>query len=256
MTVARAKRGPADVAKATVIAAEAVVAQSKASLEQARRDLESTIIRSPINGFIVDRRVNVGQMVAPTANAPSLFLIGKALDKMQIWASVNEADIRHIRRGMDVRFTVGAFPKEIFHGTVTQIRLNATLTQNVVTYTVVVSFENRDLKLMPYLTANVQFQVENRKKALMVPNTALRWTPRPEQVASDSRPSVQAAGDQTSRGCLWVKDRDGEHVRPVAVQVGPSDGTVTEVSGPNVKEGMEVVVGEERASAVKPKQTP
>lgn len=98
-------------------------------------------------------------------NAPSLFLIAKALDRMQVWASVNEADIRRIHQGTDARFTVDAFPNEVFLGKVIQTRLNATMTQNAVTYTVVISFENPDLKLLPYLTANVQFQVGSRKRA-------------------------------------------------------------------------------------------
>jgi RND family efflux transporter MFP subunit len=245
LTMARARREPPEVAKLYITAAEAALAQSRAALSQAKTNLEATLIRSPIKGFVVDRRVNIGQTVVTNLNAPSLFLIGKALDKMQVWASVNEADIRRIRQGMEARFTVDAFPNEVFQGKVTQIRLNATLTQNVVTYTVVIIFDNPHAKLLPYLTAHIRFPVGNRKNVLMVPMMALRWKPRPGQIATDVRPSAEAGRDQNSRGRLWVKDEDGTHVRRVAIQVGTSDGTMTEVSGPEVKEGIEVVVGEE-----------
>ncbi len=146
------------VTQAAVAMVEAGLAQSRAALKLDEINLGYTTIKSPIKGVIIDRRMNVGQAIA-SVNSPSLFLIAKDLRNMQVWASINETDIGRIREGMKVRFTVAAFPRDVFTGTVTQIRLNATMTQNVVTYTVVVAFKNPDLKLLPYLTANLQFEM-------------------------------------------------------------------------------------------------
>jgi RND family efflux transporter MFP subunit len=244
---AKAKQQTPEVAKASLEAAEATVQQSQSALAVARTNLDYTVITSPVKGVIIDRRVNVGQNVAPAGpNAPSLFLIAKDLKKMQIWASVNEADVARIRKGMEVRFTVDAFPKETFKGTVSQIRLNAAMVQNVVSYTVVIAFENPDLKLVPYLTANVQFQVEKRKNVLRVPNAALRWKPVPDLVGSNAAASeAQGANRSLSPGpALWIKTPDGQHVQRIPINVGLSDGLLSEVSGPDVKEGMKVVIGE------------
>ena len=231
------------VPKAVVDAAEAAVEQSKAALEQAQISLNHTVIKSLVNGVIVDRRVNVGQNVAPTPNAPTLFLIAKNMKNMYILASVDEADIGRIRDGMAASFTVDAFPNETFIGKVIQIRKDAQRTQNAVSYTVVLSFDNSNLKLMPYLTANLKFQVETRRDILLVPNAALRWKPRTEMVAPDARESDQTAKDKDNYCRLWVKDPDGQHVRQIDVQTGLTDGTMTEISSPDVKEGMEVVIG-------------
>src|SRR5262249_49090764 len=150
--------------------------------------------------------------------APSLFLIAKDLRRLQIWASVNEADIGQIRPGQPVRFTVDAYPNESFKGDVGQVRLNATMTQNVVTYTVGVNTDHGSGKLLPYLTANVQFEVDQRKGVLLVPNAALRWRPQLPQVAPDARPAYAqalqrkpgAAGEPAeehgNRGIVWVED--------------------------------------------------
>jgi HlyD family secretion protein len=152
-----------------------------------------------------------------------------------------------------VRFTVDAYPGEVFRGKVAQVRLNATMTQNVVTYTVVVETDNSNLKLLPYLTANLQFEIEQRNGVLLVPNSALRWKPRPSLVAPEaretafappSRPSKPGKEQQQDRGRLWIQE--GDFLRPVEVQIGAADGAQTEVSGSELKEGMEVVVGEIR----------
>ncbi len=240
------------MAEANLAVGQAAVRQAEAARELAKTNLDYTIIRSPVHGVIIDRRVNVGQTVVASLNAPSLFLIAKDLRRMQIWASVNEADIGRIRAGMPVRFTVDAYPGEPFRGKVAQVRLNATMTQNVVTYTVVVETDNADLKLLPYLTANVQFEIENRKDVLLVPNAALRWKPRPSRIAPDCREAVleapvrppAPAKEPRERGRLWV--HDGEWLRPIEVQIGPTDGTQTEVSGSDLREGMEIVIGEMR----------
>src|SRR5262249_12654673 len=155
------------------------LSRSEAMLREAQVNLGYTQIRSPVDGVIVDRRVNVGQTVVAGLNAPSLFLIAKDLTKLQVWASVNEADIGNIHAGQSVRFTVDAYPKETFVGQVAQIRLNASMTQNVVTYTVVISTDNSQGKLLPYMTANLQFEVDRRHDVLLVPNAALRWKPQP-----------------------------------------------------------------------------
>ncbi len=185
-----------EVAKANVEVGKATIVQNKAALDMAITNLGYTVIKSPVEGVIVDRRVNIGQTVAGgSLNTPSMFLIAKDLSKMQVWSSVNEADIGKIRsrKEMPVLFTVDAYPGEIFQGKVVQIRLNAVSTQNVVTYTVVVAFDNSDFKLIPYLTANLQFQVEEHKDVLLVPNAAVRWKPRPEQVVPELREKMASA---------------------------------------------------------------
>ena len=235
-----------EVAKANVAAGVATIRQNRASVDTARINLGYCTIKSPVRGTIIDRRVNIGQTVVASLNAPSLFLIAKDLTKMQVWASVNEADIGHIRMDMPVRFTVDAYPGQMFRGKVTQIRMNATMTQNVVTYTVVVTTDNSNGKLLPYLTANVQFEMDQRSDVLLVPNAALRWKPQASQIdpaVSKTAISAESANTQ-NRGCLWV-EADGSFVRPLEVVVGVSDGTMTEISGSGVKEGTQVIVGEE-----------
>ena len=258
------------LAKVKVAVMEAGVKQSDAALRLAKTNLDYTVIKSPVEGVIIDRRVNVGQTVVASLNAPSLFLIAKDLRRMQVWASVNEADVGRIQPGLPVRFTVDAFPRQVFLGKVKQVRLNATMTQNVVTYTVVVLTDNSDGQLLPYLTANVQFEIDRCQNVLLVPNAALRWRPRTNPAATDnarttapSAPNLRdreppaktakASGtsqaaksgqEQGESGRLWVKK--GDSIQVIEVQLGTTDGICTEVSGNGLREGREVVVGEER----------
>ena len=258
-----------DVAKANVAVAQAAVeqtkaavAQAKAALDRAQRNLDYCTIKSPIKGVIVDRRVNIGQTVVASLSAPSLFLIAADLQRVQVWVSVNEADIGSIYPGQAVTFTVDAFPHQTFVGRVGKIRLNATMTQNVVTYTVEVNTENPDGKLLPYLTANVHFEAGRRTNVLRVPNAALRWVPQAKQIAPDvnapangsapvAPPRASAAAPQESpgqsHGTVWVPE--GPWVRALNVTTGLTDGTLTEVEGPNVTENLQVVVGMQQASA-------
>jgi HlyD family secretion protein len=244
-----------DSAVANVVAAKATVDQQDATLLLAKTNLEYTTIKSPVNGTIIDRRVSIGQTVVSAMSAPSLFLIAKDLRRMQVWASVNEADIGRLKVATPVHFSVDAFPKDIFRGEVTQIRLNASMTQNVVTYTVVITADNSDLKLLPYLTADVKFEVDERKGALLVPNAALRFQPRPDQIAK-----TESAGDPASAGGsetladetwgnVWVRQDDADLVYPIKVQFGLTDGTFTEIVGGDLDEHAEIVVGEKRAEA-------
>src|SRR5215831_2594864 len=150
---------------------------------------EYCTIISPVKGIIIDRRVNIGQTVVSSLSTPSLFLIAKDLTRIQVWVSVNEADIGNVHPGQPVTFTIDAFPNQVFHGQITNIRLNATMTQNVVTYTVAVTTDNADGKLLPYLTANVRFVTGSRHNVLVVPNAALRWQPQSNQIAPQFRPA-------------------------------------------------------------------
>jgi HlyD family secretion protein len=183
-----------------VDAAQAAVDQAKASLAQAQTNLRYTTIKSPVKGVIIDRRVNIGQTVVASLSAPSLFLIAKDLKRLQLWASVNEADIGQIHAGQTARFTVDAFPGKQFRGTVAQIRLNAVMTQNVVTYTVVISTDNSSGTLLPYLTANVQFEVAHHEDVLLVPTTAIRWKPQPNQIVADAREAYSKASRRRDGG--------------------------------------------------------
>ncbi|MCY2930339.1 MAG: HlyD family efflux transporter periplasmic adaptor subunit [Planctomycetota bacterium] len=269
----------AEQAAAAIGRADASILAAQAALKKDLRNLSFCEIRSPVKGVIIDRRVNIGQTVVSSLNAPSLFLIAKDLKRMEIWVAVNEADIGSIYEGQPVTFTADMFPDRVFEGRVEKVRLNATMTQSVVTYTVDVSTDNSDGKL-----ANVSFETARRSDVLVVPNAALRWSPSLEQVVAEARaayeaelnapetkgkgargegsrklaaskpasspstePEARGAAARGKKGRLWV--RAGAFVTPVPVRVGLSDGTVTEVTGPEVKEGMDVVVGVEAASA-------
>jgi HlyD family secretion protein len=262
---------------AAIQQAEAAIQQAQASVDRAQRNLDYCTITSPVDGVVIDRRVNIGQTVVSSLNAPSLFLIAKDLTRMQIWVSVNEADIGSIHNDQPVTFTVDARPGVTFPGRVTKVRFDATMTQNVVTYPVEVLALNPDGLLYPYMTANVQFELDKRTDVLKVPNAALRYTPLTvDQVAPEFRSDIekpaaqrdgspeasqpaagggrkgpqaasQAAKKSHDKGLLWVQ-QDGL-LRPVNVRAGMSDGAMTEVQSPDLKEGMAVVVSEQRQSA-------
>ncbi len=250
----------ADNAKANIGAAEAQYNQDQINLGY-------TVIKAPVKGVVIDRRVTIGQTVQSSFNTPSLFLLARDLKKMKVWASVNEADIGHVHKDQIVTFTCDAYPGEKFTGKVGLIRLNATMTNNVVTYTVEVLTDNPtddahpNGKLLPYLTANLKFEVDKRSGALTVSNEALRWKPDMKQVAPDARAAFQKAqakhapsqdgqdgdagqptGGASNKGVVWVED--GQYVRPVKVKLGLSDGARTEIAGGNLKENDVVVSGD------------
>lgn len=247
-------------AQANVLKAKGVVADAKANLDRAETNLGYCTIKSPVKGVIIDRRINVGQTVVSSLNAPSLFLLAKDLTKMQVWCPVNEADIAQIKSGQKVRFTIDTYPGRVFEGVVApdQPRLNASMTSNVVTYMVIVNTNNKSLELLPYLTANVDFEVNRRSNVLLVPNSALRWKPPsadlivPEaketnaESASKRPPSKgktdkPAEKERTEHGTVWVQE--GELFRPLRLQLGPSDGVKTEIVGGELKEGDVVMIG-------------
>lgn len=242
------------VGKAAIAQAQGAISQAEASLRRSQQNFEYCTIRSPVKGVIIDRRVNTGQTVVASLSAPSLFLIAKDLTRLQIWVAVNEADIGHIRPGQAASFTVDAFPGRVFRGQVEKMRLNASMSQNVVTYTVEVTTDNSDGLLLPYLTANVKFLVNERHAVLLVPNAALRFAPAPEHVVSDQRDpgsnedrsspldSADARNVGQAHGTVWVPE--GATVRPVAVRIGLTDGSLTEVESEGLKEGTPLVVGE------------
>ncbi len=176
-----------DLAKADFDALEAQISQVKAALLQAQTNLGYTKIRSPIDGVVVDRQYDIGQTVAASFQAPTLFTIAQDLTKMQVQADVDQSDIGRIRVGQSARFTVDAYPDEEFVGAITQVRLNATVNQNVVTYPVIVGVENVELKLRPKMTADLSVEVDRVRDVLRIPNAALRFRPAEEASASGAR---------------------------------------------------------------------
>jgi HlyD family secretion protein len=212
--ITQAKAAVGD-AEAAVGDAEAAVLEAKATLKQDELNLGYCTITSPVEGVIIDRRVTLGQTVQSSFNTPSLFLIAKDLKRMKVWASVNEADIGQVYVGQPVRFTVDARPGEEFSGVVGLIRLNASMTQNVVTYTVEVLTDNSNGKLLPYMTANLHFEVAHRKNALLVSNAALRYKPQPSQIAPARRATASAR--RASRRRRW---RPRGRRRPTAARCG------------------------------------
>lgn len=241
----------ADAAQAAVEAAAGAVEQAKASLQQAEVNLAYTNIISPTSGIVISRNVDVGQTVAASLQAPTIFVIAEDLAKMQVDTSVAEADVGRLRAGMEATFTVDAYPSETFKGVVRQIRNAPQTVQNVVTYDAVIDVGNPDLRLKPGMTANVTFVYGEKDDVLRVPNAALRFRPPPDLLAqSGAAPgggnrSKSAAGEGTrqpstpDRRTVWVL-REEKPV-PVRIRTGISDGSFTEVVEGEIKAGDVVI---------------
>jgi HlyD family secretion protein len=229
-------------AEAHLEVATAQVDQAKAALASAQLDLKYTTITSPVNGIVVSRNVDVGQTVAASFQAPTLFVIAQDLTRMQVNANVSEADIGGVTEGAAAEFTVDAFPHDPFHGSVVQVRHAPISIQNVVTYDVVIGVDNRERKLKPGMTANVSIVTAHEDNVLRVPNTALRF--RMPGVPADRRKPV-----------LWVPDGAGQP-QPVPIKPGIADATHTAVVDGEIREGQAVIVGIETAEESRQKDLP
>jgi HlyD family secretion protein len=269
-------------ATANVTQAEAQVSQKEAAVTVAQTNLNYTVIRSPIDGTVVARNVDVGQTVAASLQAPTIFTIAQDLTKMLVYAKTDESDVGNIKVGKPVTFKVDAFPKETFHGAVSQVRMNATTVQNVVTYDTIVEFANPELKLFPGMTAYVTIPVATVQNVLKVPNTALRYKPpmSPEEIlalykqygiepgerktASDEAAAAEPAGSsggapqnpprapRSDSAVVW-KLRGDNSMEPVKVSLGITDHSYTQVAGfvkGELKEGDDLIV-----RSVAPKST-
>lgn len=250
-----------DAAKADFDAAAAQVEQSRAALRQAETNLGYTKILSPIEGVVVARQYDIGQTVAASFQAPTLFTIAQDLTKMQVQADVDQADIGKIRVGQTASFTVDAYPEQSFKGEISQVRLNATANQNVITYPVILTVDNAEEKLRPQMTANVTIEVEKAENVLRVPNAALRFRPVETAATSDPEraaarmgaPSKGAAGaSRAFEAATGAPPRRGQSVyvlegkddlKPVSIRTGITDGRFTAVVDGDLKEGDTIVVG-------------
>ena len=271
-----------DQSQQALKSARAQLALARAQNERDRANVNFTVIRSPVDGVVIDRVVDIGQTVAASFQTPTLIKIAQDLSEMRIDTSFAEADIGNIREGQKARFTVDAFPSRSFVGDVQQIRLNPTNTQNVVTYNVRINVANPDHLLLPGMTAYVNIGVQKREGTLLVPNAALRYKPAEAadkkpgngQAAAQSAgmsgmgpgmgagmsgmgpaaPAGQAAGKGKKRdgqsGTVYVLA--GDELKPVAVQLGITDNRNTEVVGGDLKEGDRVVTGENGSNDKKP----
>jgi HlyD family secretion protein len=224
-----------DQALAARAQAAAQVRLARAQVMRDQTNLGFTVIRSPVDGTVINRQVDVGQTVAASFQTPTLFQIGKDLTQMQIDSTVSEADIGQIRVGLPVKFRVDAFPDLEYSGAVRQVRLNAKTEQNVVTYNVVVDVANPDLALMPGMTANLRVEVETRPNVLRVPTAALRFRPQADPAAE--------IGSTRRGAAVHVLGADGKPVR-VAVRTGISDKAYTEIVAGELKPGDTVIVAD------------
>jgi HlyD family secretion protein len=240
-----------EVAKSSVTAAQAAIEQAKAQVNQkeaavsvAKTNLAYTTIRSPIDGIVVARNVDVGQTVAASLQAPTIFNIAQDLTRMQLYAKTDESDVGRIKLAQEVTFKVDAYPKDVFHGTVSQKRMNATTVQNVVTYDTIIDFNNDELKLFPGMTAYVTIPVATVQKSLKVPNTALRFRPSlpaPELRTlyakygiDDTRPppdvkALPAPTPKRETAVVWKLDAN-KALEPVQIELGITDHAYTEVA--------------------------
>jgi len=229
------------------------VDQKQAAVEVAHINIDHTVIRSPIDGIVVARNVDVGQTVAASLQAPTIFTIAQDLTRMQVYASADESDVGRIKVGAKVTFKVDAYPKDVFTGTVTQVRMNPLTIQNVVTYNAIIDFKNPDLKLFPgmtAMTAYVTIPVATVEDALKVPNAALRYRPAVDPAALYARYGIAAGGDaapggtgargaaagvgRTPRGgaptvVVWKLHPD-RTVEPVEISLGITDHAFTVVT--------------------------
>ncbi|MGA7616422.1 MAG: efflux RND transporter periplasmic adaptor subunit [Thermoanaerobaculia bacterium] len=272
-----------DTAKAAYDAARAQLDMSRAALRQAETNLQYTRILSPIDGVVAARQYDVGQTVAASFQAPTLFTIAQDLTKMQVQADVDQSDIGRVRVGQTARFTVDAYPEETFQGKISQIRLNATTNQNVVTYPVIIQVPNPDKRLRPQMTANVTIDVASVPNVLRVPNAALRFRPDPDATGRKSgngpetgpstsfERSVATSGEGGGIGAMGAAVGGRRHdrhmqtvyvlgpndaLRPVKIRTGISDGRFTAVVDGELKPGDKVVVGKVTAKAEEGRRGP
>lgn len=243
-------KAQAQAARSQVSQAQAQSAQSKAAVDVAKVNLDHTIIKAPIDGVVVARNVDVGQTVAASLQAPTIFLIANDLTRMQVLANIDEADVGQLGNDSQVSFTVDAYPTDTFKGKIAQVRLAPTAVQNVVTYTAVVEVANPDLKLKPGMTANVTVVVGQREHALSIPNSALRFQPEGQAPA--------AAGKGNRSPVVWKIE--GDKLTPVTLQTGLTDGIHTEVVSGNLNEGDTIAVASatnnSKAPATAPARSP
>ncbi len=214
-----------DQATAELAQAEATVVIKQAALESAQANLGYCKITAPVDGIVIARKVDLGQTVNAAMSTPVLFTIAQDITKMHISAAVSEADIGQVREGQTVDFTVDAFPDEVFHGQVTQVRKSPTTTQNVVTYETIITVDNPEQKLFPGMTADVSILVARHKNALKIPNTALRFTP-PDGAKYEPKPPARL--DRNQR-LVYSPGADPAKLKPVILKTGLTDGMDTEV---------------------------
>jgi HlyD family secretion protein len=216
-----------------------VVQQQQAALAQAQLNLAHTRILAPVDGTVIARNMDVGQTVAASFQAPTIFQIAQDLTKMQVDTNVAEADVGNLKVGQPATFTVDAYPATEFHGKIVQIRKAPIDVQNVITYDAVIGVSNPDLKLLPGMTANVSILTERRDNVLKAPNAALRFRPPAsllEQPAPESKPAGQGWAE------VYVEGSGGK-VRGVPVELGITDGSYTQIKAGDLKEGEQVIVG-------------
>ncbi len=249
LSAVRAAEAQLRVADAMLKNAVAQVAQNEAAQAQAQVDLDHTFIRAPVDGVVVGRTVDVGQTVAASLQAPTLFTIAQDLRNMQVDTNVDEADVGRVTVGQSTTFTVDSFPGRTFTGEVVQIRKAPLVVQNVVTYDVVVSAKNSEQRLLPGMTANVRIIIDQKESVLQVPNAALRFRPPGLETTERERPARPAGGPGgggraggAPAGRVWVVGSDGKPAA-VALQLGIGDGTYTEVVKGELKEGQQVIIG-------------
>lgn len=221
--------------KAQIAQATAQIAQARADLRNKQTNLKYTKIKSPVDGVVISRNIDVGQTVAASFQTPTLFLVAQDLTKMQIYTSVAEADIGKIQVGQPVEYTLDGYPDSIFKGTVKQIRIAPTTVQNVVTYDVVISVDNKDMKLKPGMTANVSVITAQKKGIYAVSNEALRFTPD----KSDDAPKYKEQG-------VWVLEN--KKPKRITIKTGLSDGENTEVLSNQLKEGQKIIISIKKKS--------
>lgn len=232
-------------AVATVKAAEGSVTQTRGSYSQAQTNLKYATIKSPVDGIVVSRNVDVGQTVAASFTTPTLFTIAQDLTKMEIDTSVDEADISRTRVGQPVTFTVDAYPENRFTGKVIQIRNAPIITQNVVTYVVVIGVDNKDLKLKPGMTANVTIETARKDDVLKIPSAALRFKPKGAKEARDARAkpagAISPKPKKEAGQKVYVLTAD-KKPRPVQIKTGISNDGQVELLEGDLKENTEVII--------------
>src|SRR3989339_328621 len=223
--------------------AESQILQAKASLEIAKTDLKYTVIVSPLDGIVISRDVDVGQTVVSSFQTPPLFHIAEDLVHMQVNTNVDEADIGMVKVGQDAKFTVDAFPDDVFEGKVVEIRMSPVIFQNVVTYNTLINVDNSSLKLKPGMTANTSILVAKVEHVLRVPNAALRYTPSEVlKNGTDKKTAIEKKFTKKSSSSIWMLEHG--KLKQVAVKLGIGDDTFTEILESDVKEGQEAGTGE------------